>query len=105
MISNSPEPRSLFAIQRLPIRYVLVESSKSSGRATIFHLLNEADVALLRCFMTLSLLPADTGDLVPEQPPFGAAFKRVRGLPSFRKAQAGIRPPTAMWEDLIKAPL
>jgi len=92
-------------MQRIPISYILVEDSELSKRATIFHLLNEADVPLLRCFMTLLLLPADTGDLTAQQAPFVAATARVRRLPAFRKAQSRKEPPTAMWKDMVTSRL
>jgi hypothetical protein len=92
-------------VQRIPLTYMLVQDSESSSRSTIFHLLNEGDVGLLRCFMALSLLPTDTGDLVADQPPFVAALKRVHTLPIFRKAERRKEPPSPIWKDMTSVPL
>ena len=92
-------------LNRVSIRYCLVEDSRLADRGTAIHLLGQAEAALLRCFMTLLLLPNDTGDMVGEQPPFLAALMRVQRLPSFRKAESKREPPTQMLREMASAPL
>ena len=92
-------------VNRVPIRYCVVEDSRLVDRGTAIHLLSEAEVALLRGFMTLLLLPADTGDMVAEQPPFLAAVMRIQRLPSFRKAESTREPPVRMLQAMASAPL
>jgi hypothetical protein len=89
----------------VPIIYILVEDSNVAHRATLFHVLSEGETELLRCWMTLFLLPADSSALIAEQPPFAAAAKRVHQLPVFRKAATGLEPPAALWDMMAKEPL
>jgi len=92
-------------VDHIPIMYVLVENSKLTFRASLFQMLSEAELALLRCWMTLMLLPFGTKDLIPDQRPFTAAFNRIEQLPQFRKAQSDEDPPPQMLDDMLRVPL
>jgi hypothetical protein len=89
----------------IPIRYIIAESSKLASRATAFHVLSEADHALLRCFMTLLQLPSTVGDLKPAQRPFSQAISRVLRLPSFRKVGTDKMLPSEIWDDMRSSAL
>lgn len=90
----------------IPILYVLVDNDvNSEQRFTIFHLLRESEIALLRCFMALLFFPANTSRIIPEQPPFAEAMIRVRELPTFRKANGSEEPDPRLWSDMLRAPL
>ena len=92
-------------IVQIPFMYILVENSKLARRASMFHMIKESDIALLRCLMTLMFLPATTRDLEKTQPPFVAAVERIDNLPRVRKAESEADPPPQMWSDLTRAPL
>src|SRR5579863_5243515 len=89
----------------VPITYILVEELGSEHRATVFQLLSESEVALLRCFMTLLLLPASTSRILAEQPPFVESVTRLRRLPMFRKTTGESQPHPQLWEDMLNSPL
>jgi hypothetical protein len=88
-----------------PITYILVEDSELNKKATGLHVLNVAEIGLLRCWMTLLLLPSSAADLVPDQPPFTSAISRVRNLPRFRKVQSLNEPPPALWDGMLDSDL
>jgi hypothetical protein len=90
---------------QIPFMYVLVENSKLARRASMFHLITESDIALLRCLMTLMLLPANTRNLEKNQPFFVAAIERLQNLPQVRKAENEVDPPSQLWCDLLRTPL
>jgi hypothetical protein len=91
--------------ESIPIMYTLVEQTELTSRGTAFQILSEAEYGLLRCFMALLQLPANTGDLRTDRPPFVAATSRAWRLPTFRKAQTRREPPPAFWEDMKTSPL
>ncbi len=74
----------------LPIFYLLVEPPEPSNlkRVSIYTLLQETELALLRCFMALLHLPTDASRILPRGRPFTEAVLRHRVLPSFRKSSA-----------------
>src|SRR5262245_47075329 len=88
----------------IAIRYLVVEETDEQ-HFTVFHLLSEAEITLLRCFMTLLLLPTSTGQIIADQRPFVQAITRLRQLPSFRKASSGKQPPPELWDGLLNFPL
>src|SRR3954447_24642822 len=88
----------------IPIRYFVVGESSFKAHATVVHLLDAAEIPLLRCFMALLFLPSHAADFVPEQPPFTAAMNRLHLLPSFRKLRANLDPPTLFWETVARDP-
>ena len=87
------------------LMYVLAEHPATLGRRTLFHLLSEGDISLLRCLMTLLLLPADTSAMMVPQFPFLAALSRLSRLPTMRKINAALRPPNQMWQDMVSEQL
>jgi hypothetical protein len=89
----------------VPIRYYFVRSSSWGAYATVGHLLNAAEMPLLRCLMTLLLLPADTNDLVRDRMPFTAATRRMQFPPSFRTLLQEIPPPAEWFETSKKEAL
>jgi len=89
----------------IPISYVFVEDDRLANRATLFHLLIESEISLLRCFMTLLLLPANTARIISELPPFVEAITRAHQLPAFRKTYSVQEPPEQMWNDMLRVPL
>jgi hypothetical protein len=91
------------AVESIPIRYFLVERSGLRNRVTTLHLLNGAEVPLLRCVMTILLMPAETGGLLVGRPPFAAAVNRLHRLPTFRKIGDDL-PPLDYWVKLESAP-
>jgi hypothetical protein len=92
------------AVESIPIRYFLVEHASLRNQVTTLHLLDAAEVPLLRCLMTMLLMPAETGGMVPGRPPFAAAVTRLHRLPVFRKVSDDT-PPRNYWVELESAPL
>jgi hypothetical protein len=84
------------AVESIPIRYFLVEHASLRNQVTTLHLLDAAEVPLLRCLMTMLLMPAETGGMVPGRPPFAAAVTRLHRLPVFRKVSDDT-PPRNYW--------
>jgi hypothetical protein len=91
----------------VPIMYVLVDENRDEGRAhhSIFHLLRESEITLLRCFMTLLFLPSSSSRIVTKQQPFLEAIDRLLRLPSFRKANSQQVPVPKLWDNMISLPL
>lgn len=74
-------------------------------RGTAFHLLDEGEVSVLRCFMTLILLPTHTAAMMDNAGfTFSAALDRVLRLPTFRKACASLTPPQDLWVGMNSTP-
>ncbi len=90
---------------KVSITYIVVEEPKVEHRATVFHLLSESDIALLRCFGTMLLLHGSTSRIIAEQPPFVEAISRLHQLPTFRKASARHKPHPQLWNDMLRLPL
>lgn len=74
--------------------------SSKGGRATIPHLLNADELPLLRCLMTLLLLPSETNDLSPSKLPFTAAIERLHTPPRFRTLMHDATPPSEWFEGI-----
>jgi hypothetical protein len=93
------------SLKSLPIAYVVADESELEGRVSLFQLLSQSEISLLRCFMALLNLPTDTGRIVSEHPPFVEAMIRVRRPPSFRKANGGARVHPQLWKDIQTSPI
>lgn len=89
----------------IPITYCIVEEYKLGNRASVFHLLKESEIALLRCFMSLLYFPANTSRIFAEQPLFVEAIMRMIELPDFRIVNSKYKPPENLWKDMLKLPL
>ena len=89
----------------IPITYVFAEQDDLAHRGTIFHLLSEAEIAGLRCLMTLAMLPTDTRSLDGRQPEFMAAIQRYLRPPQFRKVRCFAKPDEQIWIEMLKVPL
>src|SRR5271169_6606735 len=98
---NDPTP---LVVDSVPVRYLLVERSSLRNRVTTLHLLDAAEVPLLRCLMTMLLMPAESGGVISGRPPFAAAITRLHRLPVFRKVSDDLPPPDHFVE-LESAPL
>lgn len=87
------------------IAYLAVQDSKLGHLSSIFRLLPEADLELLRCYMTLALLPSDAGKVVSAGKPFTEAAVRTVSAPQVRVASSGSFPDEVMWNDMMNTPL
>jgi hypothetical protein len=88
----------------LRIHYLFVEEDSPLQRHSIFQLLRESELELLRCFMAFLQLPADVERIISGGQPFFEAVLRYRNVPTFRKAPSS-EMPLALREDLSAIPL
>jgi hypothetical protein len=86
-----------------PIHYFLVRPADFSGRATLPNLLEEGELYLLRCFMTLLLLPSDLSEPSSSEGRFTSALRRLHFPPSFRTLFHSVAPPPLFLQDLRRA--
>ena len=68
-----------------------------------FRLLRKTDIYLLRCFMTLALLPGDTARIRGSGLPFLDAVTRIAMLPQPRVVDSS-RPDSALWRAVHRLP-
>jgi hypothetical protein len=87
------------------IAYVLVQDSAVQRYSSVFRLVPEANVRLLRCFMTAALLPADAARIRAAGRPFTEAATRVHDLPQIRIAGSGEKPDDTLWTGMMNMPL
>jgi hypothetical protein len=87
------------------IAYVLVQDTRVQRYSSIFRLLPEANVRLLRCFMAAALLPSDAMRIRAAGRPFTEAATRVQDLPQVRITGSRERPDETLWDGITKMPL
>jgi hypothetical protein len=106
--STLPDETILLTGRSIPFlrfHYILVQDPRTTQRVSLFHLLSTADIASLRCLMTLLLLPADTLAIDPSFPTYRGAIRRVFSMPGMRKVSLREHPPAPIWENLLASPL
>jgi hypothetical protein len=85
--------------------YAFPTGGEPSSLRSPFHLLDQAELEALRCFMTLLLLPSHTGAMVPTGTPFLAAIDRLLRLPQFREMPGFRDLQDREWAVLGSAPI
>jgi hypothetical protein len=87
------------------IAYVLVQDSGVQRYSSVFRLVPEANVRLLRCFMTASQLPGDAARIRAAGRPFTEAATRIQDLPQIRITCSAGRPDDTLWNGMMNMPL
>jgi hypothetical protein len=90
---------------RTSFMYILVEERRRQDMKYVsnFHLIDSDEFLLLRCLMTLQLLPSNFFAMLPTNKPFTAAMMRIRELPQFRKILPTEVDPL-YWQDMLQTP-
>ena len=73
--------------------------------SSVFRLVPEANVRLLRCFMAAALLPGDAARIRASGRPFTEAATRVHDLPQIRITGSGEKPDETLWNGMMNMPL
>ena len=87
------------------IAYMLVQDSEVQRYSSVFRLVPEANIRLLRSFMALALLPGDAGRIRASGRPFSEAATRVHDLPQIRITGSRDRPDDVIWNGMLNMPL
>jgi hypothetical protein len=99
----TPEPSKSTIETR--IAYVLVQDSEVQRYSSVFRLIPEANIRLLRSFMALAMLPGDAGRIRSCGRPFSEAASRVHDLPQIRITGSRDRPDDVIWNGMLNMPL
>ena len=83
------------------IAYVLVQDSTVQRYSSVFRLVPEANVRLLRCFMAAALLPGDASRIRAAGRPFTKATRRVHDLPQIRITGSRDKPDETLWNGMM----
>jgi hypothetical protein len=87
------------------IAYVLVQDTEVQRYSSVFRLVPEANIRLLRCFMALALLPGDAGRIRSGGRPFSEAAVRIQDLPQIRITGSREKPDDVIWSGMMNMPL
>ena len=80
-------------------------TAQCSVTASVFRLVPEANVRLLRCFMAAALLPGDAVRIRSAGRPFTEAATRIHDLPQIRITGSGDKPDETLWNGMMNMPL
>src|SRR5882672_3435730 len=105
MVTNFLVPDAASASLETRIAYILVQDSAVQRYSSVFRLVPEANVRLLRCFMAAALLPGDAARIRAAGRPFTEAATRVHDLPQIRITGSGDRPDETLWSGMLNMPL
>jgi hypothetical protein len=101
LITPAPSDRAL----ETRIAYVLVQDSEVQRYSSVFRLVPEANIRLLRSSMALALLPGDAGRIRSGGRPFSEAAIRIQDLPQIRITASRDRPDDVIWNGILSMPL
>jgi hypothetical protein len=87
------------------IAYVLVQDSALQRYSSVFRLVPEANVRLLRCFMAATLLPGDAARIRTAGRPFTEAAIRVHDPPQIRITGSREQPDETLWTGMMNMPM
>lgn len=87
------------------IAYVIVQDATVQRYSSIFRLVPEANIRLLRCFMTAAFLPGGASRIRAGGRPFTEAAIRVQDLPQIRIAGSHNTPDETLWAGMTDMPL